>query len=62
MKIQCYTFEQQDKDMKKIVCDRLNKVEILIENLDKTTLIEFKEKTKKLSDSRQKSKYWRINF
>lgn len=41
---------------RKMIRERLKKYEIAIEDLDKNSIIEFKEEMKKLSDSRQKSK------
>lgn len=40
----------------KIIRDRLKKYEISIDNLDKNSITQFKEKIKFLNDSRQKSK------
>ena len=41
---------------RKMIRDRLKKYEITLDELDKNLIIEFKEKMKGLSDSRQKSK------
>lgn len=41
---------------RKMIRDRLKKYEITLDKLDKNLIIEFKEKMKGLSDSRQKSK------
>lgn len=41
---------------KKMVRARLKKYEISIKDLDKNAIIDFKNETKKLTDSRQKTK------